>query len=170
MTVALTDPYRSAMSRRASPVSFFRALPKMQRVDALATAILTVLLLVQLAFVPDLEKRLWVALIYVPICVGVGFRRSHPVIVGFGTQGLLSATFELVHGPAGAITIAWFCALYALAVWTRTRTFVVALVFVVLANGGPGMFQNPGSPGAGAQFGLVAAAVMVLIRVAVGGR
>jgi signal transduction histidine kinase len=64
--------------------------------------------------------------------------------------------------------VAWFCALYALAVWTRTWVFVAALFFVVLANGGVSLFVNPHD--AGAQFGLAAAGIMVLVRVVVGGR
>jgi signal transduction histidine kinase len=103
------------------------------------------------------------------LCAGLAFRRTHPLIVGFGTQALLSAVNSFLHLPAGPVTVAWFCALYALAVWTSTRWFAVAVVFVVLANGGPGVLDLR-HPGIGAQFGLGAAGVLLLVRLAVGGR
>src|SRR4029078_13023537 len=154
MTLARKATYGSPMSVRASPLALFRALPKMERVDVVLAALLTVMALLQTAFLPGLDHRFWIAVIYTPICVGVAFRRRHPAVVGFGTQALLSATYEHVHAPAGAVTVASFCSLYALAIWWRTRTFVAALVFVVLANGGPGLL-HPASAGAGAQFGVV---------------
>jgi signal transduction histidine kinase len=158
------------MSPRTTPVALFRAQSTVQRVDIVLAALLTVVLLVQVVLIPGLEHRFWIVVIYAPICVGVAFRRRHPVVVGFGTQLLLSLTFPQVHGPAGPVTIAWFCALYALTVWTTIWVFAAGLVFVVLANGGIGMFEHPGTPGAGAQFGIVAAVVMALVRVVVGGR
>jgi signal transduction histidine kinase len=158
------------MSRRRTPLALFRAQSTVQRVDIVLATLLTALLLVQLVLLTGFEHRVWIALTCVPICVGVAIRRRHPAVVGFGTQLLLSATFPFLHGPAGPVTIAWFCALYALAVWTSIWVFAAGLVFVVLANGGLGLFQHPGTPGAGAQFGIVAAVVMALVRVVVGGR
>jgi signal transduction histidine kinase len=160
--------YRSGMSRSTTPLALLRAMPRMQRVDAVLALALTGLLVLQLVLIPDVEHPWWVAAVYAPICLALAFRRAHPVVVGFGTQALLSLTYPTVHGPAGPVTVAWFCALYALAVWTRTWVFVAALFFVVLANGGPDLFVNP--QGAGPQFGLAAAGVMALVRVVVGGR
>lgn len=156
------------MTRRTTPLALLRAMPSMQRVDVVLATVLTGVLLLQLVLLPGLEQRVWIAVIYVPICLGVAFRRRHPAVVGFGTQGLLSLTFPYVHGPAGPVTVAWFCALYALTVWTRTWTFVAALVFVVLANGGVDLFVHPQD--VGVQFGLGAAGIMALVRVVVGGR
>jgi signal transduction histidine kinase len=158
------------MSRRRTPLDLFRAQPPVQRVDVVLAALLTALLLVQLVLLPGFQHRVLIAAFYVPICLGVAFRRRHPAVVGFGTQLLLSMSYPIAHGPAGPVTIAWFCALYALAVWTGIWVFAAALLFVVFANGGLGMFQHPGTPGAGEQFGIVAAVVMALVRVVVGGR
>lgn len=143
-------------------------MPAMKRVDVVLAMVLAVLLGLQVLLLPGLDHRFWIAAIYLPICLGLAFRRDHPVVVGFGTQLLLSLTIAHVQGPAGPVTIAWFCALYALAVWTRPWVFVAALLFVVLANGGVDVFQHPQD--AGPQFGLGAAGVMVLVRVVVGGR
>src|SRR5690349_2530363 len=104
------------MSRRASPLTLFRGLTTMERVDAVLGVVLTVLVVLQVALVPGVEHRFWVGVIYAPLCLGVAFRRHWPVLVGFGTQGLLSLTVDHYQGPFGAITVAWFCALYALAV------------------------------------------------------
>jgi signal transduction histidine kinase len=67
------------------------------------------------------------------------------------------------------VTIAWFCGLYALAVWTSRRMFLTALLFVVVADGVTSIHHLT-HPGPGAQFGITAAGVMALVRVVVGGR
>jgi signal transduction histidine kinase len=156
------------MSRSTTARAVFRAMPPMQRVDTVLALVLTGLLLLQLLLLPHVERPWLIAATYTPICLGLAFRRTHPAVVGFGTQGLLSLVYPFAHGPAGPVTVAWFCALYALAVWTRTWVFVAALFFVVLANGGVSLFVDPHD--AGAQFGLAAAGIMVLVRVVVGGR
>ena len=168
MTVGVGHAYRSGMSRSTTPLAVLRAMPRMQRVDTVLALVLTGALVLQLVLLPDVEHPWLIAATYVPICMGLAFRRSHPAVVGFGTQGLLSLVYPFAHGPAGPVTVAWFCALYALAVWTRTWVFVAALFFVVLANGGTDLFVDPQD--AGAQFGLVAAGIMALVRVVVGGR
>ena len=168
MTTEKSRLYRSDMPRRTTLLEDLRGLPVMQRVDAGLAVVLTVWVLAQAALLPDVEHRGWCALVYGAICAGVAFRRRNPAVVGFGTQALLSLTFDWLHGPAGPVTVAWFCALYALAVWTRPRIFALGLVFVVVANGGLNLFRDPQD--LGVQFGVVAAGVMVLVRVVVGGR
>jgi signal transduction histidine kinase len=148
----------------------FRSMPAAQQLDVVVAPLLAVLLCLQVLLLTGLESRALVAVIDVPICLGVAFRRRFPAVVGFGTQALLTLTIAHVRGPAGPVTVAWFCALYALAVWTRRWVFVVAVAFVVVANGGLDLLQHPVSPQAGAQFGLGAALVMTLVRVVVGGR
>ena len=103
------------------------------------------------------------------VCAGLAFRRRFPAVVGIGTQTVLSGVQHWVHLPAGPVTIAWFCALYALAVWTSSRMFAAGLVFVVIADGFTSI-HHLAHPGPGAQFGIVAAGTMALIRVVVGGR
>ena len=152
--------YRSAMRQRRTA----------EWVDLVLAPLLVVWVELEVLLVGGVSPRPWAALVGGLLCAGLAFRRRHPAIVGFGTQLTLTAVEPVVHLPAGAVTVAWFCALYALAVWTGPRTFAAGLIFVVAANGGLDMLQHPTDPGIGAQFGVVAAGVMALVRVAVGGR
>jgi signal transduction histidine kinase len=158
------------MTRRTSLVALFREMSRMQRVDAALAVVLTILLELQVVLTPGLRHRLAAGAVYGAICLGVALRRRFPGLVGFGTQAVLSLTVDHLQGPAGPVTIAWFCALYALAVWTRLWVFVAGAAFVIVANGGLHLVTDPGSQEAGPQFGVGAAVVMVLVRLVIGGR
>ena len=147
------------------------SLPVVERVDVLLAPAFVVWYLLQVALAPHAGSA-QTALSAVSgclVCAGLAWRRRHPVLVGWGTQLLLTATHPWLPLPAGPLTIAWFCALYGLAVWTTTRWFVASVAMVVVANGGKGLLEVTQQP-AGASFAVVAAAAMVLTRVAVGGR
>jgi len=49
----------------------------------------------------------------------------------------------LVSPPAGPVSIARFCALYALAVWTSPQWFIVGVVFFVATNLAPQVRRLP---------------------------
>jgi signal transduction histidine kinase len=136
--------------------------------------------LVAAALLAGVELQVWLgggtslhrvvaALVAGLVAASVAARRRYPAAVGFGVQGMLAvcvaAGFEL---PAGFLTVGWFCALYALAVWTSARVFVAALVFVVVSD----LWHEALSPdgGSGVLFTVVAVGVMVLIRVVLGDR
>lgn len=139
-------------------------------VDLVLAPVLVVWFWLEVWLSPHSGPDRWATLVVgTVLCAGLALRRAHPLVIGFGTQSLLSVVNSSVHLPAGPVTIAWFCALYALAVWTSTRWFAVAVVFVVVANGGTGLLDVH-HPGVGAQFGVGAAGVMLLVRLAVGGR
>jgi signal transduction histidine kinase len=149
--------------------------PMRRRLDAA-----TVDRLVAAALLAGVELQVWLgggtslhrvvaALVAGLVAASVAARRRYPAAVGFGVQGMLAvcvaAGFEL---PAGFLTVGWFCALYALAVWTSARVFVAALVFVVVSD----LWHEALSPdgGSGVLFTVVAVGVMVLIRVVLGDR
>lgn len=141
----------------------------MQQVDLALAPVLVVWFVLQAVLIPHVGPNKALALLIgVPVCAGIAARRRYPVAVGWATQLLLSATVDHVRLAFGPVTIGWWCALYALAVWTSTRWFIASVVMVVLANGGTDLLHLTGS--AGAQFGVVAAGVMLLVRLAVGGR
>lgn len=141
----------------------------MEWVDLALTPVLLVWYALEVSLVPGLAHRPAAYVVGSVVVLGLAFRRSSPLVVGWGTQLLLSLTEPHLSLPAGPVTIAWFCALYTLAVATSSRWFVASVVMVVVANGWTGLldFQDPPI---GAQFGLAAALVMLLVRLAVGGR
>ncbi|MDQ6851605.1 MAG: sensor histidine kinase [Actinomycetota bacterium] len=94
----------------------------------------------------------------------VAVRRRYPTLVGFGVQGLMAAQSAFVQaisaGPP-VIGIAWFCALYALAIWTSTRWFVAGMVFFAVTNLAP---VEPGTVTDVGAFTVGGIVVMVLLR------
>jgi signal transduction histidine kinase len=103
------------------------------------------------------------------VTASVAVRRRFPVAVGLGVQGLLVLEGLYSNLPAGAVSVAWFCALYALTVWTSWPWFVAGQLFFVISNllpslGDPVALQMIGN------FTAVAVLIMVLLRVIVGGR
>jgi signal transduction histidine kinase len=71
--------------------------------------------------------------------------------------------------PAGAVTVAWFCALYALAVWTTWPWFIAGVLFFAISNLGPDL-HDPVELSAIGNFTAVVVLVMVFLRVLVGRR
>jgi signal transduction histidine kinase len=82
----------------------------------------------------SLGHRAGAAAVCGAVTLSVAVRRRFPVAVGLGVQGVLAVCTVFIALPAGPLTIAWFCALYALAVWTSAAWFAFGLVFVVVSN------------------------------------
>ncbi len=101
------------------------------------------------------------------VSASVGFRRQYPATVGILAQGLMWLDFTLWHDlTAGAWTVAWFCALYGLAVWASPRRFAAGTAFVVVTD--LGLVPFPGQSGEGLNvavpFAAGTLAVMLIIR------
>jgi signal transduction histidine kinase len=99
----------------------------------------------------------------------IAIRRRAPAAVGIGVQALMVAEGYLGHPPAGAITVGWFCALYALAVWTTWPWFIGGLVFFASSNLVPTV-DDPASVQMVWNFTAVAVLIMVFLRIIVGRR
>jgi signal transduction histidine kinase len=98
-------------------------------------------------------------------CALVAFRRRYPAAIGVIVQGLMAVEFNLWHGlTAGAWTIAWFCALYGLAVWAAPRAFAIGAVFVVVTDVLPFPGRDAVLSATGASFGAGCLVVMLLVR------
>jgi len=110
------------------------------------------------------------ALVAPPVALAVAIRRRHPAIAGCGAQALVAGTFAFwgdtqIFGTS----IGWFCALYALTVWTPARMFAAGAVFVFATNlaaaaGAAGTIHRSGP------FAIVTLIVMLLVRLVVGDR
>ena len=103
------------------------------------------------------------------VTASVAVRRRFPAAVGLLVQGLLTVEGLFASLPAGAVSIAWFCALYALAVWTAWPWFLAGMAFFVASDLAPSLGDPEGLRAVG-DFTAAALIVMVLLRLIVGGR
>jgi signal transduction histidine kinase len=99
----------------------------------------------------------------------IAIRRRLPAAVGIGVQALMVVEGYLGHPPAGAITAGWFCALYALAVWTTWPWFIGGVSFFVASNFLP-TTDDPSTVQMVWNFTAVVVLIMVFLRVIVGRR
>jgi signal transduction histidine kinase len=105
-----------------------------------------------------------------PLAACVAVRRLYPTLAGVVAQGVMSLTFA-VWGDMQIFgsSIAWFCALYGLTVWTSPRRFAAGAGFVLASNvaaaiGPIATLQRSGL------FAVVTCVVMLLIRRVLGDR
>ena len=142
------------------------------RVDQVLAAVLFGLVELQCLLVRDALTLGWTGALMLAssaaVTLGVAVRRRWPAAVGIGTQALLVVTGWFVSLPAGPLSVAWFCSLYALAVWTTTTWFVVGSAFFAGSSVLPGLDGN--WDGELVPFAVGGVVVMVLLRIVVGGR
>jgi signal transduction histidine kinase len=140
------------------------------RVDWLLAALLTLGAQLGIWVGSDVaEHRLAAALVACAITAPIAVRRRWPALVG--TAVPVISAFEHAYWDPQSISypIATFCALYALAVWTPPRRFVVGLTLIIAADLAP----NVGAQGSihyAVGFAVLEAGVMVLVRRVVGDR
>ncbi|HUA40564.1 MAG TPA: sensor histidine kinase [Streptosporangiaceae bacterium] len=103
-----------------------------RRRDWLYASLLLLASVLQIAFADGAGPHpLIPALFASAVCVIVAVRRRYPGSVGMLAQALMATEFNIWHGlTAGGWTIAWFCALYGLAVWSAPVVFAVGAAFV----------------------------------------
>jgi signal transduction histidine kinase len=110
------------------------------------------------------------ALVAPPVTATVAIRRLRPALAGVGAQAAIALAFALWSDTQiFGTSIAWFCALYALTVWTTPRQFVAGAAFVVITD----VAAAAGSSGTldrSVPFGVVTLAVMLLVRRVIGDR
>jgi signal transduction histidine kinase len=139
-------------------------------VDLLAACVLSIGVELQIWLGGGTSSHRVVAALAGGVVTGsVAVRRRWPAAVGFGVQGMLAVAVAVGFAlPAGFLTIGWFCALYALTVWTSDRVFVAALAFVVVSDLWHEVIEL--RAGSGVLFTIGAVAVMFLIRFVLGDR
>jgi len=130
--------------------------------------------LLQVSLTPaPVGQQALAALIAVATCATVPFRQRYPATAGVTAQGLMALDFLTWHNlAAGAWTIAWFCSLYGLAVWSSRWRFVAGAAFVGLTDLSPvGRDADPAHWDSTAiGFALGTVVVMLLLRRIVGDR
>jgi signal transduction histidine kinase len=114
------------------------------------------------------HHRLWGGIVVPFYTLPVAVRRRYPALVGTGVgvfaaiQHSIGRDPQIVGGPIG-----YFCALYALAVWTPTRRFAVGAGLIVVAD-----LASSASAHAtlkdSVPFTVVSIAIMLLVRRVIG--
>jgi signal transduction histidine kinase len=99
----------------------------------------------------------------------IALRRRPPLAVGAGVPLLLALDHRLFDPQFVGNPIAEFCALYALAVWTPTRSFLLGATAFAGASLATAI-GSPGSFGGTFFFTAVTLVVMLLVRRVVGDR
>ena len=116
------------------------------------------------------DHRAFVTVVSLVATGSVAVRRRYPLAVGIVVPMLFAVQQALITDPQIlASAVAYFCDLYALAVWTTTRRFAIGLVTLItgslLAALGPALsFTNTFF------FTAVSVIVMLLVRRVVGDR
>jgi signal transduction histidine kinase len=139
-------------------------------VDRVLAVVLFVLYELQVLLSPTVEpNRPVAAVVGGLVTAGLAFRRSYPAVVGVGTQALLAVTINFGNIPAGPVTVAWFCALYAMAVWTSRLWFLVGVAFFAVSDLWSWVTDHQ-IPSETVDFTSAVVLTMVLLRIVVGGR
>ncbi len=140
------------------------------RKDFLLTGALLIGLVLQAALLPmATSERVATLVVGGAVCGSVAIRRRFPLAVGLGVQTALVVTGLFWKLPVGPVTIGWFCALYALAVWTTTRGFIAGIAWFAFSDVAPELVKREDLD-AIAAFTVGAVVVMVLLRRVVGDR
>jgi signal transduction histidine kinase len=142
--------------------------------DWIVAAVLAVASLLQISLTPGpAGQQALGALFAVATCATVAFRQRYPATAGVTAQGLMALDFLTWHNlAAGGWTIAWFCSLYGLAVWSSRWRFAAGAAFVGLTDLLPvGRDADPAHwTSTAVGFALGTLAVMLLLRRIVGDR
>jgi signal transduction histidine kinase len=81
------------------------------------------------------SHRLWGAVVVNVPTLSIAVRRRYPTLVGVGVPVFAASQHALARDPQiVASPIGYFCALYALAVWTPSRRFWPGLALIVVAD------------------------------------
>jgi signal transduction histidine kinase len=108
-----------------------------QRIDYIAAAALAVLAQIEIWIGDAVPAPRWLAVpMAMLMCGTVALRRRQPLLAGTlvmaGNIVLILAAGT--PGQSVALAISWFCGLYAIAVWTDTRGFLIGIGVLVAGN------------------------------------
>ena len=138
-------------------------------VDRVVAALLTVLAQAEV-WLGHGDQRLIAAFVAFVATASIAFRRRFPTLVGIVVPLLYAIELGFWGDPQVVFaSVGYFCALYALAVWTPPRRFAIGMAFLVagffIASAGP-----KGRVGNTVLFTVVTLAVIVLVRRVLGDR
>jgi signal transduction histidine kinase len=154
---------------RASTATLLDHRPGPVAVDRVLAVLLSAVALAEIWAGND-DHRAFVTVVSLVATGSVAVRRRYPLAVGIVVPMLFAVQQALIADPQIlASAVAYFCDLYALAVWTTTRRFAIGLVTLItgslLAALGPAL-----SLANTFFFTAVSVIVMLLVRRVVGDR
>lgn len=157
------------MTTRAKPSSVRCVSPV--TVDRLLAAVLLAIGETEVWATHDAGGHRLVAALVAPVLQAcLALRRRYPVLAGIVGHTTVAAQFAVTPNiQIIATSIAWFCILYGLTVWTSPRLFAFGATYVAVVNLVPwtGHYRNPNSV---IPFGVVTLVVMLLVRRVLGDR
>ena len=144
-----------------------RIRPDPRHVDGALAGLLTAGALLEVWLGGDGGRHPFVAASMALVTVApIAVRRRWPTLVGAGVPALAAFEYWLVEPKFVGYPVANFCAMYALAAWSRPRGFALGLALFAAANvavaGGVSRVELP--------YAFVSIAVMLLVRHVVVGR
>jgi signal transduction histidine kinase len=155
--------------RRGARRDTFEVVTRAERIDRYVAAALIALAQVELWVGHAIPGPKVLAVPLAVVMAGtVAFRRAHALLAP-SIALACNVTLIVANGSPGesvALAISWFCALYAIAVWTETRGFLLGIGALVAGNA---ITLIPDASGFGGTwlFTVIPIAAMLLIRRAV---
>jgi signal transduction histidine kinase len=142
-----------------------RSLSDPLRADVCLAVALLVAAELQIWLTDSAGSHRVVAAVLAPVLAGaVAIRHRRPALAGVAAQSAMALAFALWSDTQiFGTSIAWFCALYALTVWTPLWQFVAGAGFVALTN----ILAAAGASGTldrSVPFAVVTLVVMILVR------
>ena len=143
---------------------------KPEAIDRILAAVLLVVAEIEVWLTLDAGGHRLLAAVVAPIVAAcLALRRRYPFAAGIVAQTATMIQFAITSDvQIIATSVAWFCVLYGLTVWTTQRQFVSGAAYVAVTNFLPLAWY--GRAGSIFPFGVVTLVVMLLIRRVLGDR
>jgi signal transduction histidine kinase len=140
-------------------------------VDRALSATLLVVAELEVWLTHDAGGHRLLAAVLAPLLMAcLALRRRFPLAAGIVGHTAVAIQFAITPNiQIIATSIAWFCVLYGITVWTTPRKFAFGAAYVAAVNLVPwtGSYSKPGSS---IPFGIVTLVVMLLVRRVLGDR
>jgi signal transduction histidine kinase len=114
------------------------------------------------------HRQILIPLLSLPVTLAVAIRRRRPALAALLAIVSTNVVQAFWSSQLTGQAVAWMCCMYALAVWTRGRTFVALMAVYVLGDIALWPFGHGGSQAG--FFILISSIVIVLVRLGIRSR
>ncbi len=167
----LMTPTRRPASVRVVQERCSRFWPGPVELDRILAVLLLVIAELEAWLTHDAGGHPLLAALVAPVPItGLAVRRRYPLLAGVAGHTAMAAQFAVTSQiQIIAASVAWFCVLYGLTVWTSQRAFVLGGGYVTAVSVVP-PFVLDRRLGSSLTFGVVTLVVMLLVRHVLGDR